>query len=303
MGKSGAGKSTLGNKLLNARLAPDEAKSYFREGGGCAGVTGKVESHMSTDGRVKVIDTPGIPDPNPSNTIAYFNTVVQTIRDVPHLNLLIFVAKEDRTDEKQFGHYRTLLKQFNYIPCQKLMVCRQSAHAHRSDREAREMKRREGVAFVTDIQKRSGMDMPFMLYVDGTSDEAEQSFQNVATYADASPRVSLGPCPSLRTYPELRSAVRRLASRKDRLEELEKKIKELRREVEHKRLWLEISKVCKVFLGESIALPLVCYSERTTEISVARLNMAETELATASVDEGMLDECRRDLDELEALGR
>lgn len=99
VGKSGAGKSTLGNKLLNARLAPEEAKSYFREGGGSAGVTGRVDLRVSTDGRMKVIDTPGIPDPDSSKTIANFDTVVQTMRDEPAVNLLIFVVSTDRTDE------------------------------------------------------------------------------------------------------------------------------------------------------------------------------------------------------------
>ena len=315
VGKSGSGKSTLGNHLLNAGVAPDDFKLHFTEGGGARGITEYVEDHTSTDGSLRVIDTPGIPDPNAISTLKYFDIIVQNLRSQDSINLLIFLVSEDRTNKQQFNHYRVLLNQFNYLPCEKLMVCRQSSYTHSfRTAEAEETKRNEGIRFVKDILARSSMDMPFMLQSSGWGDEAKQSLARIVNYARACRSVSLCDCPSLRTHRELETFVRRLASRKDRLKALEFEVQAQRRLVDSKKWWMDLSSFHRMCaesfthypfgvsgVGNAILSPFLYYIEVTSDWAAVKLENAERELADKSVDEDLLRESQKELKELEEL--
>ena len=315
VGKSGSGKSTLGNHLLNAGVTPDDFKLHFAEGGGARGITDCVEDHTSTDGSLRVIDTPGIPDPSTISTLEYFDIIVQNLRSPDSINLLIFLVSEDRTNEQQFSHYRVLLNQFNYLPCEKLMVCRQSSYTHSSrTAEAEETKRNEGIGFAKDILARSSMDMPFMLHSSGRGDEAKQSLARIVNYARVCRSVSLCEWASLRTYRELKTFVRRLASRKDRLKALNFEVQAQRRLVDSKKRWMDLSSVHRVCaesfmryapgvsgVGKAILSPFLYYIEVTSDWAAVKLENAERELADKSMDEGLLHESQKELKELEEL--
>lgn len=310
VGKSGSGKSTLGNHLLNTGVVGDNFKIYFAGGGGTRGATKIVEDYTSMNGTLRVIDTPGVPSPSATSTLDYFDDVVEKIRSLNAINLLIFLLEEDRTNENQFREYRTLLKQFNYLPCEKLTVCRQPDYTHRppSD-ETKENKRNKGMEFVREILFRSCMDMPFMLHFSGYSDEARQSLTRIVNYASVCQSASLRGCPSLRTFRELKSFVGKLVSRKDRLKALEVEVETQRRLVEEKLWWVDLSRAQsiqdKAFansdIGAAIASSFIYYHEVTIRWAEDKLAKMERELAGASVDEDMLRKSEEELREIEGL--
>lgn len=229
VGKSGSGKSTLGNKLLNINRGPeDEYEMYFKEGGGTDSVTDQCTSRTSQDTTLMVIDTPGIPDPSNTKTIEYFDKFVMNMRKLRAVNMLKFLVHEDRTNERDFEHFRVLLKQINYIPCPKLMVCRQSVYAHSSPTtKTRDKKRISGMSMVNQILTKSNMVMQSMLLLDGTGKEAEDGLSSLIAITSRCPRQVLGGCSFLRTFEEHRSYVERLSSEKDRRYALTEKLQAL----------------------------------------------------------------------------
>lgn len=72
---AGAGKSNLANKLLDHPTC-----DAFEEGDGTPGVTTQTQRVAWRD--LVVIDTPAIPDEDPSKTLANFDLVVEAIRQV-----------------------------------------------------------------------------------------------------------------------------------------------------------------------------------------------------------------------------
>ncbi|CAM9541496.1 unnamed protein product, partial [Ectocarpus fasciculatus] len=121
VGKSGMGKSTLCNYLLYGNPRP---KNGFLAKNGEDPVTTACEAKavVSTEsprrftalrpgGPLKMIDTPGIPDPA-GRTLEYYNDIVQTARQVGGLNALIITVcfNNDRDQiRKDFETYRILL--------------------------------------------------------------------------------------------------------------------------------------------------------------------------------------------------
>lgn len=312
VGKSGAGKSTLGNALLNSKLGPeDEYVPYFEERGGAKGCSQEIMSRTSVDGNMRVIDTPGIPDPDPRNTAKYFNSIVEKIREVGAINLLIFLVKEDRTDEKQFNDYSTLLKQINYIPWNKMMVCRQSDFAHRPNKEAIFKKREEGVNFVTDVQRLSGMDMPFKLHIDGIGPRALKCIEEIASCARTSARIPLGDCPSLQTVEERRTFVSRLMSMKERASALKEELTRSANAIMYRKRWNMafggvVSASNALFLeteGISIlpaivASGMIYVTNQQIKTITAKKESAEKELKTKIVDEDLFTEAAEEYEDL-----
>lgn len=312
VGKSGAGKSTLGNALLNAELGPeDEYVPYFEERGGTKGCSQEITSRTSVDGNMRVIDTPGIPDPDRHNTAKYFNTIVKKIREVGAVNLLIFLVKEDRTDEPQFKDYCTLLKQINYIPWNKMMVCRQSDFAHRPNQEAVLKKRKEGLNFVADIQRLSSMDMPFKLHLDGISPRALKCVEEIAACARTSARIPLGDCPSLQTVEERRTFVSRLVSMKDRASALKEELTRAANAVVYHQRWragytgvlVASSAVLLETEGISIlpalaARGMIYITDRQIKTITAKKEKAKKELDTKKVDEDLFAEAKEEYEDL-----
>lgn len=311
MGKSGSGKSALGNRILNVEVEADDFETYFTEGGGAAGVSTACVSRTSKNGTVRVIDTPGIPDPSSKNTLKYFNAIVEKIRSLSAMNLLIFMVKEDRTDENQFDHYRTILKQFNYLSCETLMVCRQPEYPRRPTENSRERKRNEGLNFVTDILRRSGMNMPFMFLMDGGSQEASETFNKIQTYVQRCRRSALTDSSSLKTYDEWRHFFEKLTSKKCRVEALKEQLERLARSKRYHQLWKGVCVIVKDVATRraEVAGEIVGYAANglifilESQIAVIQTKQEESqqELENNQVNEDLLQEAKDELNALERL--
>ncbi|CAN0049337.1 unnamed protein product, partial [Sphacelaria rigidula] len=91
VGKAGAGKSTLGNHLLNMGVEADDYEDFFKEAGGPEACTAQIKYVVSADGRLAVVDTPGMPDTTPSKTLEHFDNIVEKVRGLERINLLLFV--------------------------------------------------------------------------------------------------------------------------------------------------------------------------------------------------------------------
>lgn len=227
--------------MLNADLEPDDGlEEFFKEGGGATGVTDKTKSCVSRDGTLRVIDTPGIPDPDKSKTLNYFDAIVETIRQSNNINLLIFLVNEDRTDEGQFGKYRALLKQFSTLPCNKLMICRQRGYCRIPRGKDKLAKQESGKKFVDDILRRSGIgEIPFKLILDGIGEEVNKALQEILEIARKSPPLIRTDHPTIRTFQERVEFVKTMTSTSSRKNALEERKKLLESNLEYNKRWLE----------------------------------------------------------------
>lgn len=131
VGMPGAGKSNLANKLLN-----HPTWDAFEEGDGTYGST--VETQRAEWGDMVVIDTPGIPAHDQQTTLANFDAVVEVLKREGSLSTLIFLVQQEEVSPVEFRDYAILLKQFNHLPCSKLVVCRQVALSRRHKRTEEE---------------------------------------------------------------------------------------------------------------------------------------------------------------------
>lgn len=290
VGKSGSGKSVLGNKLLNTNSDPDHFEWYFKEGGGSAGVTTDCLSETSKNGKIRVIDTPGIPDPSKKNTLKYFNAIVEKIRSLRAMNLLIFMVKEDRTNMIQFDQYCTLLKQFNNLSCEKLMICRQRDYPYPPTEKAKEKKRKEGFAFVDDILSRSGMDMPFMLVMDGSSQEANEALNKLHAYVQTCHRSSLtDSSSSLKTYDEWKLFCENLASRMGRMTALKEQLKMFARSVKYHQRWKMVH-TCVGVVAEVASIETLGVSGAAAAVAGGIIYITNRQIATIQQKEKMAQE-------------
>ncbi|CAM9449854.1 unnamed protein product, partial [Hapterophycus canaliculatus] len=140
-GKSGMGKSYLCNCLL---FGSGRFKEGFGSAGGASAVTSKCEARtvertepppcppgspqgsLKPGGPLKMIDTPGIPDPA-KRTLEFYDEIIRTLRNTGGLNAFIMVLNNttDRDSIRQdMETYRILLKQFAKLPVFKVVVCR-----------------------------------------------------------------------------------------------------------------------------------------------------------------------------------
>lgn len=324
VGKSGAGKSTLGNQLLNLANGSEDDEDFkpFTEGDGTEGQTCEVEHHESKDGTFRVIDTPGIPDPNNVNTLNYFDAIVEEIRRVDDICLIIFLGHQDRVNPKEFRDYRTLLRQFNLVSCGTLLVCRQAEYNRRPTKQMKEDKRDGGLAWVEDVFENSGLRMEHVLWMSGYSEEACQSLENIADIARGSPPAGPMAPGTLRTYPELKAVVKMLSEEHTRLPALEEELVILSTSLESKTTWAGYLHRRLAYAGFFVDATFKTLSEggslghagvklelayRQLQRSlhdpeiVAKIKAVKMEIKSGRVEADGLERAREDLRELEAL--
>lgn len=242
VGKSGMGKSTLCNYLLYGTPRPTDG---FEAKGGKHPVTTSCEAkevastaaphrfNLRPGGPLKLIDTPGIPDPN-GRTLDFYNKIVNTARETGGLNALIvavcFNNDRDQT-RKDFETYRILLTQFEKMPVMKVLVCRA-----RLQPDLTEKQQEEDLApvreWAAEILKSGGMESAhtFMLIDNETQVEQLFKLRKLLTKMPWTPIEDR----NLRSYSDLKESAQRLISQDTRMEELRRK--KARRELEKQQL-------------------------------------------------------------------
>lgn len=320
IGKSGAGKSVLGNQLLNTDLGHDEYEDYFEDGGGAAGVTTTTKNCVSRDGTLRVIDTPGIPDPDKSKTLNYFDAIVKEIRESSNINLLIFLVNEDRTNEEQFDKYRALLNQFSTLPCNKLMICRQRGYCRIPREKDRLAKQKSGKEFVDDILRRSCIgEIPFKLILDGTSDEANEALQEILEIARRSPPMIRRDYSTIHTFQEHVEFVNTMTSTSSRKVALEERKKLLEGNLEYYGRWLKWHRYIRAgtaytiistigeaggvhtYWNKQMPKPLIMMTKASIKKLEGELNEVTAELDSAISHEERLRKDKEKLKELRSL--
>lgn len=76
------------------------------------------------DETTQVTDTPGVPDTDRKKSLRGYDKIIKYVRAAPWLNAIIIMVEARRTMERKYRDMRTLMWQFNLLPCAKIMVCR-----------------------------------------------------------------------------------------------------------------------------------------------------------------------------------
>ncbi|CAN0406253.1 unnamed protein product [Ascophyllum nodosum] len=269
---------------------------------------------------LRVIDTPGIPDPDPNNTVKYFDAIVEEIRGGDAINLLVIIVKEDRTSEGQFEKYRTLLKQFRDLPCMKYMVCRQPVYSRPPSTKSKRDKTQSGKDFVLDILRRSHMvNIPWDLFVDGWNEDADKLMRAIVATARLSQPIAWHDTLSIRTWQERKDHVERMSSRVSRGAALENEIKALNRTLEYETSWLEVFKrhrgaienFIQNIVGDTLDIhkalqkwipkPFIDFMQTSVSSYTKRIEELQRELESAQQDETKVIEAQEELLELKGL--
>lgn len=326
VGKSGSGKSTLGNLLLSRANAGGEEEDvvHFTEGHGAEGQTTSIKHAESQDGRFRVIDTPGIPDPNKESTLEYFDAIVKQIRVFDGISLIIFLGHQLRVNPTEFRAYRTLLKQFNLVSCAKVMACRQEQYNRTPTAQMKADKRNGGQTWVEAVFSNSGLRMPAVLLLSGYGNEARKGVDDLFAIAKNATSATPMPAQTIRTYPELVHQVKQLSDKNTRLQALEDELARLKVSLKAKREWakhlISASSFCRgavgaatacaqvevaVVLGAAGSVAQVVAGMLEVDASNpevrAKMKADEKEIRAGRVDPEKLEQAREDLCELEAL--
>ena len=72
----------------------------------------------------QVIDTPGVPDTDRGISLDHYDEIIKFVRTSDSINAIIIMVAEGKKDERAYEDMRALMKQFNTLPCGKIMVFR-----------------------------------------------------------------------------------------------------------------------------------------------------------------------------------
>lgn len=65
-----------------------------------------------------------MPDTDRTKSLVNYDRIIEYVRGAPWLNAIIIMVTARRTMEREYKEMRALMKQFNMLPCAKIMVCR-----------------------------------------------------------------------------------------------------------------------------------------------------------------------------------
>lgn len=240
-GKSGMGKSYLCNCLLDGSGYADEG---FHTEPGADPITrecqvrtvertdappcppGSRQGSLKPGGPLRMIDTPGIPDPA-GRTLQFYDQIVKTVQDTGGLNAFIMVINSTTDREhirKDIETYRVLLAQFAKLPVFKVVVCR--VRLERWASTERRNKHFESIkTWITEILDKGGMASAEQVYIRQDETMMLQYFELRSLVADM-PWAPVGDW-NMKTSAELRESAKRLIDLDTRTEELREKKRSL----------------------------------------------------------------------------
>lgn len=125
-----------------------------------------------------MIDTPGIPDPDPGRTSEHYDDIVRTVQKTGGLNAFIMVLSSTTDREhmrKDAETYRVLLKPFEKLQVSKIVVCRvrPDLWATPDQRKQNEVNVRE---WVSNVMHEAGMASAEQVYIREDETMAAQYF-------------------------------------------------------------------------------------------------------------------------------
>ena len=176
-GKSGMGKSYLCNCLLYGDGYSEEGFAVEEEP-----VTdikcearyvertdapNKQQGSSKPGGPLKMIDTPGIPDPAGINTEKYYDDIVQAVENAEGLSAFVMVLTNTTDREhlrKDIETYRVLLTQFAELPVSKVVVCRVRPDKWATT-EQQNKKMEITKKWVSDVMRKGGVEKALEVYI------------------------------------------------------------------------------------------------------------------------------------------
>ncbi|CAN0500872.1 unnamed protein product, partial [Ectocarpus sp. 12 AP-2014] len=201
-GVAGCGKSRLASALMG-RQREKEYRATF-------GVGSKtIEPKLVMGEELSVLDTPGLPDPQPRNSDTYYNDTVTKLRSVGYANAILFVVSQERVTPTLIKNYGLLYRALNRLDCVKMFVLRRETSyllLNKADQEAHESESRRTVNQILDATNLKNFSkMQFFMLTNGSGEEQDKQVKNMREQVKRSPRVEVNATEGLRLTTEVKS--------------------------------------------------------------------------------------------------
>lgn len=229
VGTSGAGKSTLGNFLLYG--------SAIYDGGFVSAVSREPVTTACTS-RVaysqnrppfKVIDTPGLPDPN-GNTKNFFDCIVREARSAGSLNAIVFVIdySVNRNDvARSMSNASVLLEQFNKLGCTTIIACRVPPHVQGMNEDGIRSAELCWNRYVTDIANEAGLWVSTIYFLGADMVSQAREIRELVTRC---PAVYVAGDSGMQTFDELKRCAENRRNEHTRDVQLKQDVERLKKE-------------------------------------------------------------------------
>ncbi|CAN0366178.1 unnamed protein product [Ectocarpus sp. 12 AP-2014] len=275
----------------------------------------------------QVTDTPGIPDTDRKKSLQHYDKVIEYLRGAPTISAIVIVVAEGRKDERVYRDMRALMKQFNTLPCAKIMVFR-STLPPRCKEERRRNIDRLATEAMNKLCDAAGLRYTMQCILHNMDDNEVQSLRNLICKM---PATTLGG-QHLRIFSEIRSDFEKLSEANTRMEAVEKelgrlsglktenedKVRNLAARLDNAEREERIAKQATSFLGPFAALgnavvdlasksPGYRKEKQNAEARVKEISedMAgkQKELDEGRINPDDLAKAKAEFDELDILGR
>lgn len=229
VGTSGAGKSTLGNFLLYGSANEDGG---FVTAAGREPITNECTSRVVYSQNCppfKVIDTPGLPDPN-GNTKKFFDCIVREARSAGSLNAIVFVIdySVNRNDvARSVSNASVLLEQFNKLGCTTIIACRVPPHVQGMNEDGIRTAELCWNTYVTEIAHAAGLRISTIYFLGADMVSQAREIRELVTRC---PAVYIAGDSGMQTFDELKRCAENRRNEHTRDVQLQQDVERLKKE-------------------------------------------------------------------------